>query len=100
MAQLVYHVCYNLARSPDLNPMEQIWDILSRCIRQRPQYPANVSMPWFRNCRSYVYQSRASGVCHVDVRSMYTYQEVSNTNQFGHCYFWTVIRYSSTLLHF
>ena len=31
-----------LAISPDLNPIEHTWDILSRRIRQRPHYPQNV----------------------------------------------------------
>ena len=31
-----------LARSPDINPIEHTWNILSRCIRWRPHYPDNV----------------------------------------------------------
>ena len=31
-----------LAIFPDLNPIKRTWNIISRCIRQRPHYPHNV----------------------------------------------------------
>ena len=67
-----------LARSLVLNPIEHtvpgtfFLDAFdSGRIIQRMYRP--LSKPWFRNCR--LYRKMASGLCHIDVRSVWTIGE-------------------------
>ena len=69
------------AWSPDLNPIEHAWDMLSRRIGQRQHPPDSVQslpMPSFRNGRPYPIMTSggSSGVCHVVARSVRTLGEV------------------------
>ena len=69
------------ARSPDLNPIDHAWDMLSRPIGQRKHPPESVQSitdALFMNGRPYprMTSGGSSGVCHVVVRSVRTLGEV------------------------